>query len=44
MKKKLWALAMIIAAALSLGTIQPLMAQDDEAQELMLEEIIVTAT
>ena len=44
MKKNLWALAMIIAAALSLGTIQPLMAQDDEAQELMLEEIIVTAT
>jgi iron complex outermembrane receptor protein len=40
-----WAIAAAIATAVSVGTIQPAMAQDDdEPESIMLEEIIVTAT
>jgi iron complex outermembrane receptor protein len=45
MNKNQWALAATVATALSFASHSPLMAQgSDEAEELMLEEIIVTAT
>jgi len=45
MSKKTWPLAAMIATTLSLGSTFPLMAQDTEdGEELMLEEVLVTAT
>ena len=45
MSKKTWPLAAMIATTLSLGSTFSLMAQDiEDGEELLLEEVLVTAT
>lgn len=45
MNKNQWMIAAVVATAVSFGTSQQVMAQgDDEADNVMLEEIVVTAT